>query len=340
VTAFCRFLVLGLAIACLSGCPGPVSKSAATVTLYCALDRIHSQALIERFEAETGIDVRCKWDTEASKTTGLVNTLIAEASAPRCDVFWNNELSQTLLLDGRGLLASYKSPSAALLPASFRDKEGHWTGFAARARVFIVNTGLVAKHSRPRRLEDLLRPEFKGRIGIAKPLFGTTATHAAALFASLGSDRARAFFEALKKNDVVICAGNAHLKDRVVAGELAYGLTDTDDYNLARLAKAPVTVVFPDQGKGERGALLIPNSVALIKNAPHGAAARKLIDFILSAATEESLARGRSAQIPLRRGVPRPEWIPTELRWMDLDWMAVSRAFPEARSYVESKFLR
>lgn len=325
--------------ALLPACDGGASAKA-SVTVYCAHDRIHSQEILELFTSETGIEVKAKWDTEASKTTSLVNALIAEAAAPRCDVFWNNEVSQTIILEKRGLLQPYKSPAAASIPEAFKQADGLWTGFAARARVFIINTELVAEADTPSRLEDLFAPKYRGRIGIARPLFGTTATHAAALFATRGPDKARAFFEGLKANEAVICAGNAQLKDRVVAGELAYGLTDTDDFNLARLAGAKVRAAFPGQGEDGEGTLVIPNAVAILKGAPEPDAARKLVDFLLSERVEELLARSRSAQIPLRSSVPRPDWIPKSLKALSVSWPEVGGAFAEAQEYLQEDFLK
>ena len=66
----------------------------------------------------------------------------AERARTRCDVFWSNEFAQMVSLANDGLLAAYDSPSAAEIPAGFRDPGRRWTGFAARARVFIVNTEL------------------------------------------------------------------------------------------------------------------------------------------------------------------------------------------------------
>ena len=72
----------------------------------------------------------------------------------------------------------------------WRAPDGTWHGFAARARILIVNTSLVPEARRaPTSIHDLADPKWKGRTGIAKPLFGTTATHAACLFASLGRRR-------------------------------------------------------------------------------------------------------------------------------------------------------
>src|SRR5205823_9223641 len=124
-------------------------------------------------------------------------------------------------LKRRGLLAPFRPAHAADLPPAFRAKDGTWYGFAARARIVIVNTRLVAAADRPKGIRDLLDPRWKGKVGIAKPLFGTTATHAACLFAAWGGDKARQFFKALKANDVQVLSGNKQVATAVGAGQLA-----------------------------------------------------------------------------------------------------------------------
>jgi iron(III) transport system substrate-binding protein len=66
-------------------------------------------------------------------------------------------------------------------------------------------------------------------IGIAKPLFGTTATHAACLFAAWGDDKSTGFFRDLKANGVHVLSGNKQVALAAGSGEIAIGLTDTDD---------------------------------------------------------------------------------------------------------------
>ncbi|MBX3467768.1 MAG: extracellular solute-binding protein [Planctomycetes bacterium] len=331
---------LAVSAAVLAGCPTGPAPAAREVVVYCALDRLYAEPILEAFTARTGIAVKPKWDAEATKTTGLVEAIRAERDRPRCDVFWNNEVGQTIGLAREGLLEPYASPAAAGLPPSARDPEGRWTGFAARARVLIVNTDLVPEAEQPTSYRDLVDPRWKGRAGIAGPLFGTTATHVAALFAALGPDEAKAWMRALHDNEVLVCAGNATVKDKVAAGELAFGLTDTDDVNLALLAGKPVRAVFPDQADGALGTLLIPNSVAVIKGAPRPAEARALVDHLLSPEVEAALAASRSAQVPLRPGAPRAAWIPAELRTFPVTWDQVADAFAAARAFGRDEFLR
>lgn len=324
------------------GCPpaGPAGGAAGEVVVYCALDRLYAEPILEAFSAKTGLTVKPKWDAEATKTTGLVEALRAERARPRCDVFWNNEVGQTIGLAREGLLEPYESPAAAGLPADARDPAGRWTGFAARARVLLVNTDLVPEADTPTSYRDLLLPRWRGRAGVAGPLFGTTATHVAALFAALGPDEAKAWLRGLRSNEVMVCAGNATVKDKVASGELAIGLTDSDDANLALLAGKPVRVVFPDQAEGDLGTLLIPNAVAVVRGAPHPTEARALVDHLLSAEVEAALAGSRSAQVPLRAGTPRPGWIPAVLRTFPVTWDQVADAFEASRAFARDEFMK
>ncbi len=91
-----------------------------------------------------------------------------------------------------------------------------WYGFAARARVLIVNTNQVAEERRPKSIRDLTDPQWYDRCGIAKPLFGTTATHAACLFAAWGDDKAKDFFRGVKRN-AHIMSGNKQVAEAVAA---------------------------------------------------------------------------------------------------------------------------
>ncbi|MBN1152231.1 MAG: ABC transporter substrate-binding protein, partial [Dehalococcoidia bacterium] len=133
---------LGSVVAC-----GPKCEE---VVVYVSLDQPFSEPVLQAFERNTGISVKAVYDVEAAKTTGLVNRIVAEGSRPMADVFWNNEFAQTILLQARGLLEPYDSPAAADIPDRFRDPESHWSGFAARSRVIIVNTDLVAASEYPR----------------------------------------------------------------------------------------------------------------------------------------------------------------------------------------------
>lgn len=319
----------------------PADPGRREVVIYTSLDQTFSEEVLRVFEEETGIEARAVYDTEAAKTTGLVNRLLAEKDRPRADVFWNSEIARTLQLERRGVLAPYRSPAAAEIPDRFKDPDGYWTGFAARVRVLVCSTELLSEDERPASIFDLTEPRWRGAVALANPLFGTTATHAAALFAVLGPSEARDYFRRLHANGVVIVAGNATAKDRVAAGELPVGFTDTDDVFVALDNDQPVTMVFPDQEEGGLGTLLIPNTVALVAGGPNPEEGKRLIDFILSEEVERRLAFSRSGQMPVRDAVPRPDAVPSleELRVMEVDYEAMADQIEPSAAFLRDLFL-
>ncbi|MEZ5989067.1 MAG: extracellular solute-binding protein [Planctomycetota bacterium] len=281
------------------------------VVLYCSTDENTAKEVVKLAEEALGIRIEAVYDTEANKTVGLVRQLFDEAAHPRCDVFWNNEVVHTARLWKKGLLEPYASPAAAEIPAQFKGPDGAWTGFAARARILIVNTDLLPDPAaRPTSMWDLCDARWRGKATMAKPVTGTTLTHVAALFATFGEAEATRFLDGLKANGVGIERSNGATMRLVSDGTYAFGFTDTDDFNVAlREKNFPVAAVFPDQGEGGAGTFLIPNTVCLIKGGPNPDNGRRLIDFLLSPAVERHLAASRSAQIPVRDSVERPEWV-------------------------------
>lgn len=303
-------------------CGGSADADSSTVSLYCALDQEHSERLVKRFQVDSGLVVKARFDTEASKTVGLVSALLDESARPRCDVFWNNELAHTVRLMQKGVLEPYSSPAAAEIPSRFKDPKGHWTGFASRARVLIVNTKLVQKDAYPQSVWDLIDPKWKGKCAIAKPVTGTTLTHFTALALALGTEAFARLTDGIKKNDVQILKSNGATMRQVASGELHWAFTDTDDFHVALSKGHPVACVFPDQGEKGIGTMLIPNSVAKIKGGPNPEAADKLIDFLVSTQVEGLLAAAKSAQIPVRNSVKGPpvEQILAIGKFREMNW--------------------
>lgn len=281
----------------------PVYAKQDEVVVYTSVDDVFARPIAEAFEKKTGIKVRLVTDTEETKSTGLLNRLIAEKNRPQADLFWSGDPVRTAILKQKGITEIYKSPNAKGLPELYSDPDGHWTGFSARARVLLYNKKAFPEDKKPTSIMDLINPEFRGKGGIANPLFGTTSMHAAALFEVLGEKQATAFFEALTKNSVRMLSSNGEIKRLVSQGDLAFGVTDTDDANEAIKDGKPVGIIYPD--KDGMGTLVIPNAVSLIKKAPNPKSAQRFIDYLLTAETEKALALS-AAQMPVRANISTP----------------------------------
>jgi iron(III) transport system substrate-binding protein len=223
-------------------------------------------------------------------------------------VFWNNELLGTLDLAAKGALEPYKGSGWERIPPAFKDPDGAWTGFAARLRVWLTHKpGLPPDEATVR--ARLMLPDL-AKVAIAKPLYGTTLTHYAVLWARLGPEKLKAWHAELRQRGAREVDGNAMVKELVASGACDLGFTDTDDAFEALDGRQPIS--FSPLRLDDGATIAIPNTVALVRGAPHPAAARELIDFLLSAGTELALAKSASRQVPL--GPVDPKLLPEEVR--------------------------
>ncbi len=294
-SCICVLAVVGL-LGCASRQPDPV-------TVYVSEDRVFSEPILKDFERESGVRIRAVYDTEEAKSTGVMNRLLAEKNTPQADVYWANEPVRADVLRQQGISTPFKPGNAQGIAESFKDPQGFWTGFSARARLFVVNKNARYK---PTSVISYTDPKARGLGVIANPLFGTTTVQIAALFTLWGDEKAKQFLAAMKANQVKLSTGNGESADFVASGEFDFALVDSDDA-VDRIRKGkPIEIAYPDQGEGEAGLILIPNAVALIRNGPNPVGGRKLIEYLLSKETERKLAAADCAQIPLHAGVAPP----------------------------------
>ena len=323
-----------------AGCGEKPAPEPEQMVVYTALDEIFARPILDEFTKETGVEVLTKTDTESTKTVGLAEAIIAERENPRCDLFWNNEVLHTLRLAKLGLLEPVTVPEIESYPAAFRGSDDTWVGFAARARVLIVNTNLMTKSRWPKSINALTDPQYRDQCGIAKPLFGTTATHAACLFAAWGDEEAERFFTKVKANAQIL-SGNRDVARRVAAGQLAFGLTDTDDAMVEIEAGSPVAIIYPDQRDDELGTLFIPNTLCVIKGSPHAEHATTLLSYLLKADTEAKLVEGPSAQIPLHKDSTAKARVetPQTVKAMDIDFEAAAAKWDTAYEFLRDQYM-
>lgn len=307
---------------------------APTVTVYVSHDEVFSEPILKDFEKETGIRVRAVYDTEETKSAGAMNRLIAEKNNPQADVYWANEPIRAEVLRQQHIAAPYLSPNAAGIPETFRDPQGYWTGFAARARVLIARQDVDPK---PNSVFSYKDPRWRGKAVIANPLFGTTTDEIAALFVLLGDENARAFMQAMRENDVKLSPSNGDSADLVSRGQFAFSLVDSDDVANRMKQGEPVTMIYPDQGTEGIGCLIVPNAAVLIAGGPHPEAGKKLVDFLLSTETEKKLAFSDAAQVPLHSGVETPARVkPIEsIKTMKVDYAAVATKLQAIQSFLK-----
>ena len=291
--------------------PEQSGEGAGRVVVYCSVDETFAREVLAKFQLNTGIEVATIFDSEAGKTTGLVNRVIREAQSgrPGADVFWSGELFGTMRLAQAGLLAVYQPPSVEDIPPSYRDPKHRWTALALRARVLAFDPKRTPPDELPMRWEDVAKPEIARHTAIANPLFGTTRGHVGAMFALWGAERGRAFLHSLRDNGALIVDGNSAAVRAVIDGRAKFAVTDADDVWVAQRCGASLDSRPLDMGDG--GTLLIPCSVGVVNGGPNPQTARQLVDFLVSAEVERMLAMSDSRNVPVRDALRRELQMPS-----------------------------
>lgn len=299
----CVFLMAALLLA---GCDRGGSE---TIVVYTSQDQHYAEPIFREFQADTGIKVRALYDSEAVKTVGLANRLIAEKANPQCDLWWSNEALRTRQLARLNILDSNSIAE-----------------FGFRSRRLVINTNLLSSSSAPRSLLELTNRVWKRKVALAYPMFGTTSAHFLALRRHWGQDGWAQWCRALMANEPFLVDGNSMVVRFVGRGEAAVGLTDFDDIVAGQREKLPVTAM-PLSSEP----LLIPNSAGLVRGARHRAPAQRLLDHLQSEAVLRQL---------MEAGALEGNKAPSSMRGMAADWNALVEDLPPATEAMRAIFLR
>jgi len=323
-------------------CGGCAPQAENKVVVYTALDQEYSAPIFAGFHRSSGgkINPDAKFDVHSTSTADLVEQIINDQGQPAADVYWNNDILHTIGLQREGLLASHSWKVETGYPEEMRAKDGSWCGFAAVGRVLLVNTDQLSDPSEyPTRVDELANPRWKANCAIAQPLVGTPATHAAVIRQVKGEEAARQWFTEVAANAVILPTNRA-VAMAVATGQVAWGLTDTDDAIIEKEDQRPVAIVYPDQATEDVGTLRIPNTVAILKHAAHPIAAAELVDYLVTPQTEDRLAMGESAQLPVSRfAQQRSRVLPSDpVRWMKVDFEAAAEHWESLASELRELF--
>jgi iron(III) transport system substrate-binding protein len=197
------------------------------------------------------------------------------------------------LLKKRGLLAAYDSPERKYFRDGFKDPQGFWTSTYTTYAVFGYNTRLVSKANIPRSHEDLLKPAWKGQIGLE----GRAYEWFTATISGMGREKGLGYMRTLAKQQPDLRIGRTLLAQLVAAGEFNGTLTAyMHNFDTLKAGGAPVDWL----PLAPSFANLHP--IGISAKAPHPNAARLFVDYVLSQKGQEVVRALR--RIPDRIDTP------------------------------------
>ncbi len=240
--------------------------------------------MVEAFEAKyPGIKI------QASRASGNDNALKilneARARRPMADLV-DSTTALAPLLDA-GLVAVFRPTEAARYPAEAKDPDGYWTSPNVYYYTAAYNTNLVSAAEAPKTFDDLLDPKWKGKMAWTYDLTGGGPPGFIHNILTIkgrekGMDYLRAF---AKQEPVVIPAAQRVVLDKAISGEYPLALMTLSYHSTISAAKGA-----PIQWLKMSPMIMSPNTISVLKNAPHPNAARLLIEFILSEEGQKIMA--------------------------------------------------
>jgi iron(III) transport system substrate-binding protein len=276
----CSLLIIALIPALVASSVGAASeelvKTAAkegSLMIYGTTQIDHMQEIIKHFNQRYP-SIHATYFRQG--TTAVYERILRETRAGvfNGDVYGGIGGLQAWLLAQKGVLAPYSSPERTAISSNLKDKEGYWTAAYTVSFVTAFNTRQVARADAPRSNEDFLAPKWKGKMWLNEDDVEWYAT----MLEIMGKAKATQFMHGLAQQNLSFGRDPSLAIELLCAGEFSM-MIGIHFHHTERVTKkgCPVDWVVVEPGYKRP-----PIAIALAKNAPHPAAGKLFIDFMLS----------------------------------------------------------
>jgi iron(III) transport system substrate-binding protein len=186
----------------------------AGIVIYNAQHESLAQEWVDGFTKATGIKVTVRNGGDME----FANQIVQEGDATPADVFLTENSPAMALVDRAGLFEPLDKDVLDQVPQSYQPANGTWVGIAARSTVFAYDKTKLKEDQLPKSMEDLVKPEWKGRWA-ASPSGADFQAIVAAYMQLKGEDATKAWLKGFKENAVVF-KGNSTCMKAVNAGKV------------------------------------------------------------------------------------------------------------------------
>jgi iron(III) transport system substrate-binding protein len=304
------------------------AKKEGKVVVYGSLESDGMAAVEKAFEKKTGLEMEY-WRASATK---VMDRALSEyrAGRPLFDVILTNDNPMQIMFK-EGIFAKYNSPSANDFPKDAIDPN-----LGPRYRNVIVgvvyNKSIIKPADAPKSLEDLVKPQYKGKLVMPDPTQHTTTTQwVASLFKIMGKEKADKFIRDLAASKPILVESLLPAAERVTTGETPIAITYVKYVHIFGKKGAPMDYVRLGKMLGEG------HYVALDNKAPHPNAGKAFIDFVLDDESMKLMAS--TGEFVNRKGIypPLPDADKIQfVEMVDLD----KKGFAEKKKEYSQIFLR
>ncbi|MFN7252727.1 MAG: extracellular solute-binding protein [Anaerobacillus sp.] len=246
------------------------------IVVYSARNEKFVQPLLDKFQAETGVEVVALHGAEALQ-------IQEEAGNVQADVYISNDLGALGYLHSKGLLAASNPKGIETIPADYRADDNAYFALSVRARGFIYNKDLISLEEMPKSVEDLFDAKWANQFAITRGGNGGMIGHVSALRYEWGDEKTADWIKAIKDNAAGIYNGHGDIRQAVGAGEHAFGLVNNYYFHqqLLEPENNNVGFVYLDQEADQMGVVANAAGVGLVAGAPNEVNALAFLEWLL-----------------------------------------------------------
>jgi iron(III) transport system substrate-binding protein len=269
------------------------------LTVYSSQHENLTQAWVDAFTAETGVEVQVRYGKDAS----MGQQIVTEGAKSPADVFLTENSPAMTLVSDAGLFAPLEAATLAQVPSTLRPSDGTWTGAAARATVLVYNPSLLPEDQLPASLMDLADPAWKGRWGAGATGADFQAIVSAVL-ATQGEAKTAAWLDGLKANAKVYANNIATMK-AVNAGEVPAGVIYHYYWyrDQAKTKEGSANTALHFFGEQDPGAFVSVSGAGVLASSKHAADAQQFVAFVTGPKGQKVLADSDAMEYPVGGGV-------------------------------------
>jgi iron(III) transport system substrate-binding protein len=332
-----REILVAAAIAgCIAGGPAAAAdavdlqaaKAEGKVVWYTSTPIETAQKISNLFQKETGIRV----ELFRSGGSAILSRFQQELSAGRVmvDLLTHSDPAAAASMTKKGLFVPFKPANFDKVPDAAKDPNGSYVAQRLNMMTILVRTDRLPQSDIPKSWAELTDAKYRNKLITTDPAFTSLQVSVVGMMAkNLGWD----FYEKLRKNDMMVVAGNQQIADNLKRGERLIAVGNADSYAAdARKEGHPIATIFPTDGL-----FVIPSPSHVVKGSPNPNAAKLFAEFMLSDVVqklfpEEDGSYAARADMPPPTGNPelgKIKIIPVDFDYIERETPRIKKRFAE-----------
>ncbi|HUK41520.1 MAG TPA: extracellular solute-binding protein [Candidatus Acidoferrales bacterium] len=303
-------------------------KEGGKVVVYGSLEADTTEAVKKAFEKKTGLSLEY-W---RASTTKVVDRAVSEFRAKKSlvDVILVHDAEMRLLFK-ENVVGRYDSPRFKEFTKESIDAE-----LGPRYRDTIIgivyNKSMIKPEDAPKSMDDLLKPQFRGKLVMPDPTQHTTTTEwVASMPKIMGKEKGEKYIRDLAATKPLLVESLLPAAERVSSGESAIAITYIKFSYLFGLKGAPLDYMRSDKMLGEGSYIMLASKPA------HSNAGKAFIDFFLDDESMKILAQ--NGEFVTRKGVHPPIPGAENIKFIEMTHLDKS-GFAEKKKEYQKLFLQ